>query len=54
MPHEQLLELLANLKLLLEKERDIRVKDGWTNLLKQKAESNVDNAITQIQGLLPE
>lgn len=48
MPHELLMQKLQELKELLEKERNIFPKDGWTNLLKMKAQDNVDNAITNI------
>lgn len=49
MPHEQLMELLNNLKRLIEKERNMVVMDGWSSLCKKKAEDNVDNAITILE-----
>lgn len=52
MPHEKLLEMIADLKRLLEKERNMVVKDGWSNMCKQRAEQNVDNAIIELQDIV--
>ena len=54
MPHELLLQKLQQLKELIEKEREITAKNGWTHMMKMRGQERIDNAIIDIQETIQE